>query len=258
MSDQSTPVFPGENTVAGPTPPSQSGRLLFFPLTRKASIRPQILGLFLYSLFMALNISANQILAYLNVSYVNGFYVKNPTHAIDWGFPLAVWLLMLTVPASTVLCGALFGSWRGALTSFFSIGGGLLLTHGFNHIFSGLQDYLNASYIDFQPFLIPGILAALVVGLIYDFRHDENWGKSILTLLLGSTIVYFGFALLLTLMNPTGTWGPLALCLFLFLIPCTAFLMVGTEWILQQIIALWRQKQHTGKEVELSDESPRP
>jgi hypothetical protein len=177
---------------------------------------------------MALNIAANQLLAYLD-----GY----PNHATIWVLSLGVWFLVLIIPASTMLCGALFGSWRGLLASVLSIGGGLLLILGFNNFFSGFQGYLSTFYMPLQPWLIPGLLAALAVGVIYDFfRHDEKWGKSFLPLLLGSVVVYVGFIISLSAMYPNGTWGPLSACLFVCLIPVSTFSMAGLEWLLRRFI----------------------
>lgn len=197
MSDQPTPVSPTESSIATLTFPSQARKSTIFPLTRNASVFNQILGISLYTLFMAFNFAANQFLSYLSYSQKKTDPIYDGTY---WVCVLAllIWLFAFIFPASTVLCGALFGSWRGTLISLLSIGGGLFIVHLLNSHFSHLEDYLNFSNQNLQSYLIAGPFAALVVGLIYDFRRDVNWAKSMLTMLLGMMIALFEFAILST------------------------------------------------------------
>lgn len=211
MSDQPTPASPTGGSIATPTLPPQE-RTLCFPLTRRATVRQQMAGMALYALLMALSIAAINLVAYLR------------------GGPVVLLLPFFLLGASSALCGTLFGSWRGTLVSVCSFGGGLLLIHLLNTPFPHLEDSLDYSSSLIEAYLIPGPLAALVVGAIYDRRHDENWLKSILTMLLGMTIALVGF-------STQGELGPLAGCYFLFMIPLSTFPLVGIEWLIQKYIA---------------------
>lgn len=232
MSDHPTPASP---SIATPTLPSQA-KPPCFPLTRQAKVRQQIFGMVLSVLLLALSIAANGLLSYLNVSYVNGSYESSYGITTCAVFPLLWFFFLLILAASSVLCGVLFGSWRGALVSLCAIGGGVLLVHLLNSHFSRLENYLNYSNSNLQWDLIPGPLAALVVGMMYDVRHEEHWGKSMLILSLGMTIALVGFGLLSDLDSATGI-PVLSGCYYLFMIPFAALSMLGIERLLQKFIA---------------------
>lgn len=217
-------------------------RPLAFPLTRGASISRQILGISLYSLFMALNISGGQLLGYLSDSH------NNPTYASDWmALLLVFWMFIYIIPASTVLCGMLFGSWRGMFASGLSIGGGFVLTSLLNSVFPGLQTYLNERDLNLPLYLIPGTFTTLIIGLIYDFRQYENWGKSILTMLLGMTITFFGVAFIIG-SNAKDDLGSLFCCFYIFLIPLSMIPTVGIELLLQNLIPARKARREARKD----------
>ncbi len=219
-------------------------RSIAFPLTREAPALRQILGMLLYSLFMALNITGCQLFAYLSL--------KNPNDTFFWVLVLVVdtWLFVLILPASTTLCGALFGSWRGTLVSFLAISGGLLLTRLLNSPFSGLQQYVNSANLDLLPYMIPGLLATLLVGFLYDRRTRVNGAASVFPMMLGVTITLCG---IFGSPNLTVESGPFTCCLFLFLIPCSAFSMTGLEFVLRKLVDFQKQRQLPGKNVSRSN-----
>jgi hypothetical protein len=68
-----------------------------------------------------------------------------------------------------------------------------------------------------------------VVGLLYDFRHDEGGGKSLAILALGMAIELFG---LVFAVQPSS-FG----CFFVFLIPWCAIVLVFLEALLQKLLA---------------------
>ncbi|MGH2509307.1 MAG: hypothetical protein ACRDHZ_18165 [Ktedonobacteraceae bacterium] len=161
--------------------PPVSRALLYFPLTRQVPSRLLFLGMLCYSLLMALGIMM------LALSILNnpdsGSFVKVDGSTNGAAILLVSILVLFLMPACSLLCGALFGSWRGMLVSLLSIGGGIIITHFANHLFLTHQHLQS-----FLPLLgLP--VAALVVGLIYERRTHAAWWKSMLTLMLGAAIV---------------------------------------------------------------------
>ena len=155
---------------------------LYFPLTRQAPIQIQFFGMLFYSLFMALSIM--EIILYLvNAARPGSSTVANPNGTTNGLSILLICVLVLLVaPVCSLLCGVLFGSWRGLLVSLFSVGGGLLIAH-----LSNKQFWINPTVQSFLPLLgLP--IAAFIVGLIYGLRKYAAWWKSMLTMMLGSAI----------------------------------------------------------------------
>lgn len=206
---------------------------LCFPLTRRALVWQQLLGMALYSLFMALNLAGCLLLI--------DWTTQHPTLA--WTDVLTIgmylWLFLFIVPASTALCGVVFGSWRGALIAVVSTGGGLLLTQFLTSVISDFQVFSSDYALDRQPpYLLSGPLAALVVGLLYECRRDEDGGKSLAILALGMAIALFGLALA----AQRSSVG----CVFVFLIPVCAFVLVCLEGLLRKLLAPREHRPSSG------------
>lgn len=154
---------------------------LYFPLIRQLSVRSQCWGILCYSLLMAFSIMILG-LAILNDPNAGSFVTMDGS-VNGQALLLATALIFLLIPSCSLLCGALFGSWRGMLASLLSIGGGILMTHLSNNQLWNTQPI---------PSLLPLLglpVAALVVGLIYERRIYAAWWKSMLTMILGAAIV---------------------------------------------------------------------
>lgn len=155
---------------------------LYFPLTRRAPLAVQCAGMLLYSLCIALSFMG--IALYLvNAAYGTSSIFTFPGGGVNvLSTLLVIVLVLLVIPAGSLLAGVLFGSWRGLLVAFASLGGGILITHLTNNAF-------------YSNFTVSGLLplcglpfSALVVGLFYDFRKYAAWWKSMLVLMLGAAI----------------------------------------------------------------------
>jgi len=144
---------------------------------------------------------------------------------------LGFYLLGLVLPASSLLCGILFGSWSGTIVSCCSIGGGLFLAVLLHLIPFGALDTL--------LFSIPTFLATFFVGLIYDLRRYRRWWKSLLTILAGVFIGIFCFL-------PYFILGAIIATL---LFPTWIIFLIIVEVILERSTARWRRRHDTTKEV---------
>lgn len=180
------------NMAISPLPATSVGRLdmlgqptsharLHFPLLRQAPVRTQCWGMLCYSLLMAFSIMI------LGLSILNdpnaGSFITEDGSVNGQALLLTAVLIFLLMPGCSLLCGALFGSWRGMLVSLLSIGSGILMTHLSNNLLWNTQPI---------PSLLPLLglpIAALVVGLIYERRRYAAWWKSLLTMMLGAAIV---------------------------------------------------------------------
>jgi hypothetical protein len=240
------PVQPAPAAVSPKKP-------IYFPLTRGASALMQIFDMLVYSLLAAICVML--IPLYLLKSYENNFSVYSNADGSVNGLSILLTfvLVLLIVPACSLLCGAFFGSWRGLLVSLLSIGGGLLLGH--------LSDDRLWNFSAFQTYLglAPLPVAALIVGLFYDHRKYAAWWKSMLTMLLGSSIIVIWLYILLfvfvanniALLNTTTTMtsqqllagvGILYGCLAIFLILLWTFLIAGIEGLVHNRIAAVKNK----------------
>lgn len=235
MSDQpeqthiyaAPPITQFENISSQPVPPLKVLFPISLPLTRGMAARKQIIWMVLYSLFMILNIVGS-------IFYMSTMpYLAITTDFLIYLLP-AFYLLGLVFPASSVLCGILFGSWRGTIVSCCSIGGGLFLV-----VFLHLIPYWNYSTLYALPFFIPAILATFLVGLLYDLRRYRQWWKSLLIILAGVFIGMFCFFLF-------GMFGAIASAP---LFPTWIVFLVIVEAILERSIARWRRRHDATKEV---------
>lgn len=245
--------YPPMPVQSAPAPASPK-KPIYFPLTRGVSVLVQIFDMLVYSLLAAICVML--IPLYLLKSYENNFSVyANPDGSVNGlAILLTIVLALLIVPACSLLCGAFFGSWRGLLVSLLSIGGGLLLGH--------LSDDRLWNPTAFQTYLglAPLPIAALVVGLFYDRRKYAAWWKSMLTMLLGASIIAVWLYILLfvvvanniTLLNTTTTTmtsqqllagvGVVYGCLAIFLILLWTFLIAGIEGLVHNRIAAVKNK----------------
>lgn len=167
---------------------------LSFPLTRHLPKPFQFLGMLCYSLLMALSVMALS-LSILNHPGASSF-VNIDGSVNGLAILLASTAVFLLVPACSLLCGVLFGSWCGMCVSVLAVGSGMLMTHLANPLFWSDQPFRNALPLIGFP------IAAFVVGLIYEHRTSTVWWKSALTLTLGAAIVSLWlvfFSILLTL-----------------------------------------------------------
>lgn len=247
------PAYSYPPMTATPAPASPK-KPIYFPLTRKASALVQTFDILVYSLLTAICIML--IPLYLEKSYETNFsvYMNPDGTANGLAILFTIVLVLLIVPACSLLCGAFFGSWRGLLVSLLSIGGGLVLAH--------LSDDRLWNLAAFQTYLplIPLPLAALVVGLFYDRRKYAAWWKSMLTMLLGSAIIVIWLYVLLfvfvannvSLLNTSTTTltsqqllagvGIVYGCLAIFLILLWTFLIAGIEGLIHNRIAAVKNK----------------
>jgi serine/threonine protein kinase len=178
------PVYiPVQVPVVRPQPTALPIR---FPLTRHAALHLQIFGMLAYGLVLAISImgiALFMVKAY-NPGSTSGIYTNLDDSVNYMSIILTVVLVLVIVPASSILSGAFFGSWRGCLLSLCIVYGGLTITHLSDFTFfwnpTSWPDYL---------ILAPLPVSALVVGLIYDLRHFASWWKSLFTLMLGNTII---------------------------------------------------------------------
>lgn len=242
------PPMPVQPASASPKKP------IYFPITRGVSALVQVFDMLVYSLLAAICVML--IPLYLLKSYENNFSVYTNLDGSVNGLAvlLTVVLVLLIVPACSLLCGAFFGSWRGLLVSLLSIGGGLLLGH--------LSDERLWNFSAFQTYLglAPLPIAALIVGLFYDRRKYAAWWKSMLTMLLGASIIAVWLYILLfvfvtnniTLLNTTTTTmtpqqllagvGIVYGCFAIFLILLWTFLIAGIEGLIHNRIAAVKSK----------------
>jgi hypothetical protein len=188
----------------------------------------------LYSLFMALSFAG----CFLLIDLAGQHPTLAWTDVLTIG--LYLWLALFIVPASTVLCGVVFGSWRGALVAAVSTGGGLLLTQFLTSVISDLQVFSPDYALDRLPpyLLLSGPLAALVVGLLYDVRHDEHAGKSLAILALGMAIELVGVGIA----AQSSSVGSVLLCLF----PVCTVVLSGLEALLRKLLAPRKHRPSRG------------
>ncbi len=198
LAAPSVPISPYSYVPGQPMPPYVSmlkaKAPLYFPLMRQVPTPRQFFDMFLYSVFMAFSIMG--VLLYLLNAYNSrsSVFVTSDGSSNGLSILLTFVLVLLVIPACSLLCGALFGSWRGLLVSLVSIGGGLFITHLINSQFGSGRGFASALPLLGLP------IAALVVGLIYERRTYAAWWKSMFTLMLGAAIasIWFVTSILVT------------------------------------------------------------
>lgn len=248
------PLMPANGYPLAPAAPAPSKKPIYFPITRGASALVQVFDILVYSLLTAICIML--IPLYLQKSSDESFSLyTNPDGSVNGlAILLTIVLVLLVVPACSLLCGALFGSWRGLLVSLLSIGGGILL--------GKLSDNRLWNLTAYQTYLVlaPLPITALIVGLFYDRRKYAAWWKSMLTMLLGSAIIAIWLYVILfvlvanniDLLNvPSSRLTPQQMlagvgivygCFAIFLILLWTFLIAGIEGLIHNRIAAVKNK----------------
>jgi serine/threonine protein kinase len=109
----------------------------------------------------------------------------------DTGFSVYAFILIsVLMPTGALLAGALFGAWRGVLvTAWYTICIALLFGAG---VIWGVN-ISGSTTISLLFVLATWILAPLVVGSIQQRRSRRGFGRSYLLMLLGATIIMFGW-----------------------------------------------------------------
>lgn len=239
-------------------PASVEKKPIYFPLTRHAPVLWQIVSMLVYSAITALSIMG--CVLYLINSYHpesgNSIYTNLDGSVNVLAIVLTVVLVLLVFPLCSLLCGALFGSWGGVLVSVASLAGGIFLIHLVNNEFWSPERVPGALYAILAAFPV----SALVVGLIYDQRKYAAWWKSMLTLMLGATVLTFWLSVALFIAvanNPssfdsasgTSLQGTLAAagvalgCVALLAIPLLTFPVAGIEGLIHAQIAAVRNRR---------------
>jgi hypothetical protein len=243
---------PTGSSVPGPVyaPAFRVKAPLHFPLFRQAPAYIQIFEMVFYIVFMAVAIMGIVLSLYHNYQSGVGVLANPDGTANDQAILLVIILVLLVVPACSLLAGAIFGSWRGLIVSLCSLAGGLLISHISNPVFwntSAIQGYL---------FLAPFPLAALVVGWVYERRKYAAWWRSMFIMMLGAGIISLCLAILVmvvdfnsptimqdlsTSTNPqafmVGVWVAGG-CIFIGLIPLLAFPIACIEGIIHASITV--------------------
>lgn len=245
------PAMQGVPPYGAPIPTKKP---IYFPLTLQAPALLQIFGMLLYGLIVALGLMGC-FLVLIKAYFASGsVYIKSDSSVNGLSILITFVLVLIVLPACSVLSGVFFGSWRGLLVSVLAVGGGILFTH--------LTENQFWSTPDLQAFLelAPLPISALVVGLIYDRRLYAAWWKSMLTLMLGVAIIVLWLAVFLYIMGATSpnltetaltarmstqsflsTIGILLGCVSLVVIPMLGLFVAGIEGIIHSIIAQSRR-----------------
>jgi serine/threonine protein kinase len=179
---------------------------IHFPLTRNAPLQLQIFGMLAYGLVLAIGIMV--IALYMVKAYdpgsTSGIYTNLDDSVNYISIVLTVVLVLLVMPASSILSGAFFGSWRGTLLSLCIVYGGLAITHLSDPTFF----WNPASWPDYL-ILAPLPVSAMIVGLVYDRRQYSSWWKSLFTLMLGYTLIIGSLYALILVVEYTSLAGTL-------------------------------------------------
>ncbi|WP_052889883.1 serine/threonine-protein kinase [Thermogemmatispora carboxidivorans] len=157
-----------------PPPPMA---LNYLPLVRGPVGSKQLLYLAIYAVVLI-------------VPFLPLLFLRPPLQTL--GLPL--WLYTAIggslVGSGTLLAGALWGSWRGALVN------------GVYALFLATMS-LTGHWLSFSPFLLMPPIAALLTGWIYERRTLRGVGRALLALLPGALLLVLG-PLLGNLMGKTG------------------------------------------------------
>lgn len=179
-----------------PANPSPSPRpLSHLPIVKNWSARKQIVWMVGYTLLALV----------WWIPYFRGFLMDaiRGTSNSAMPAPLLIYLillLLLLVPSSVLLAGAIFGGWRGALVAVCYTGIIALLV-ALPLLFWG-RTSSGSMVIAYGIMFCSWPLAALVTGRRYQLRPLRSFGKTYLTMLLGTGIMVIGAALLLLIAGP--------------------------------------------------------
>jgi NADH:ubiquinone oxidoreductase subunit K len=148
-----------------------------------------------------------------------------------------VLLLLLLVPASVLLAGAIFGGWRGGLVTIFYTGIVAFLV-ALPLLFWGRASS-GSTVISYGVLFCSWPLAALVTGLLYQRRLLRGFRKAYVTMLLGMGIMVVAAALLLMIAGPSsGSSADVATydVIVLFFVPIAACLLALPIAVIEVII----------------------
>lgn len=241
--------------------PASPKKPLYFPLTRNASIGKQVKNMATYSLLM-LVLFAGSIIGIAQTSVnqkPDNIFIHLDGTANGSLILLFSAFILLTIPAMSLLCGALFGAMRALIVTCAVevVSAGICLLYAFmQHLTITLS--INTPIVD--VFILLPIAAALV-GFCYDRRHVANWGKSFLNMLLGSAfMVIVLLALIATLGNPGSSASQSTItsfyigigCFGLLTIPLLALPMAGIEGFIHAIIVARRASKQNGQHGALT------
>jgi hypothetical protein len=148
-----------------------------------------------------------------------------------------VLLLLLLVPASVLLAGAIFGGWRGGLVTIFYTGIVAFLV-ALPLLFWGRASS-GSTVISYGVLFCSWPLAALVTGLLYQRRLLRGFRKAYVTMLLGMGIMVVAAALLLMIAGPSsGSSADVATyyIVVLFFVPIAICLLALPITVIEVII----------------------
>ncbi|GER91869.1 hypothetical protein KDW_60310 [Dictyobacter vulcani] len=224
-ANQGNKYYGQTSTPLQPTPGRPRQLPAVLPLTRRTSKKQQVLAMLLYSLI--------SILILVSCLFtINSNIDKDPN---SWfgliKFCQTVVLVCVLAPATTLLCAALFGSWRGALVSCISIYSSIQITHLLNNHF-----WIDMSLASFW-FLIPVFIVILLVGLSYDLRKYVGAPINVIVILLGALVLVV--VLLFIAWKNGDPNGPVTMLYggIVLIAPLWGLLTAGVEEIIQKCLA---------------------
>jgi hypothetical protein len=229
-------VHPSQALPLRARPPSQ------FPLIKGMSAKKQMLWMGLYTLVGLL----------CWAPYFIGFYQAALRRASDSAMPtpLLIYLLLLylvSVPASVLLAGILFGGWRGVLVVIFYAGSIAALV-GTAVSFLGVTAS-GRDLFAYGVLFCAWPLATLVTGRLAQRTPFRGFGTTYAALLPGVSIITLGGAICLWIMGPgsasssdTASYDAVVLCAVPLVVPVLALPLAALEELLQLSVA--RAKKH--------------
>jgi MFS family permease len=247
--------YPGKPATSFPAPPVQAAprqkKPLHLPLTRHALHGKQFVCMVFYSVLMIVLFAGNILaIAQASANQKPDNIFIHPDGTAN-GLLILVFsvFVLLVIPAMSLLCGALFSAaWAFVLTCIVEgVSAGVCIMYlSTQHIpvTISINTPVGALF-----FLLP--ITAALVGLCYDRRRYASWGKSFLSMLLGSAFfVIVLLALVAILGNPGSTSTQSTLtsfyigigCFGLLAIPLLALPIAGVESIIHIVLTARRRK----------------
>jgi hypothetical protein len=167
-TQQASPAFPYYAETGAPPPrlPPPPMTLNYLPLVRDGLLSRQLFWLLAY-------------VGMLIVPFLPLLLLPAPWQTL--GLPLWLYTAIggTLVGSGTLLAGALWGSWRGALIN------------GAYALFLAAIS-LAGHWLPFSPFLLVPPVAAFVTGWIYERRTLRGFGRALLALLPGALLLILG------------------------------------------------------------------
>lgn len=176
-----------------------------------------------------------------------GFFVEAVRGISDTAMPtpLAIYLvllLVLLIPASVSLAGAIFGGWRGALIVAFYTGT-IAFLYAFPSLFLGRASDITTgtSNIPYTiSFCCTWPLAALIIGLVSQRRALRSFQKTYMAMAVGQGIIIFGALPPLIIEEPFTNYSPTEIAIFylllLVLVPLAACLLALPLTVIETMI----------------------